>query len=234
MTILWEHGLGRWVVECLWCLKLCNVKRVCWRKYGRRVGVRLSHRRRRVVLKGGWHGWGWHERCGEMRSVWLVKRVWRDGRRGDQELLYHLFVFFHVGIEMQFCHTVSVPVYETGSPSARHRSVARIFQSSGWTTAWSRVGATKESLSELCLWHGQTDSASEKRHWPVELQYHLLPGLCGFLRGKIRGRRLRKTWLMGEWRKKGETEERIKLHFPIKAAVPPSGPYSTSLVFSPI
>ena len=163
VTVLWEHRLRWRVVECLWCLELCDVERVCWSEYrGWIGGVRLSSRRKCmiVVLQGGWwHGRGWHERGREMRSVTrFVKSVCRDGRRGDQELLYHPFVLFHVGIKMQLCcccHTLwscsSIPVYETGCPSACHGSVASILESSRWSTSWSRAGATKERLCQLCL-----------------------------------------------------------------------------------
>lgn len=156
MTVLWEYGLRGGVIKWLWCLKLCNIERVCWRKYGwrGRVGVWLRWRGHGsrwvciVVLEGGWH-----RRRREVRGARLMKRVGHYRRRGDKEFFYHSFIFFHVAIEVQLCQALwggSIPACETGSPSACHRSVTRlgILQSSRWATTWSRA---REGLSELCL-----------------------------------------------------------------------------------
>ena len=154
MTILWEHGLWRWIVRCL---KLRNVEWVGWGEYGGRIWVRLqglSRRKSMVVLQRGWDRRGWHVRGSEMRSAGLVKRVWRDRWRRDKELLYHPFVLFHIGIQMQLWDSLlgwSIPVYKTGRSSACHRSVIGILQSSWWTTTRRSAGAAKERLSKLRL-----------------------------------------------------------------------------------
>lgn len=100
MTILWENGLRGGVVEWLRSLKLRNIERVGWSKYGswwgrNRVWVWLRRGHRSVVLEGGWHGRRWHGRVMEMRSAMLIRRIWW----GNKELFYHPFVFFHVVID---------------------------------------------------------------------------------------------------------------------------------------